>query len=203
MTEAQRERHRAANRLWKKKNPDKVLAHKRAYRERHPEKLAAYAKAHREANPDLVAFQDFMKRQRTPDQCRARRAAYIAANPEKFREQQRNKPSAKRKRLRQGRLRTIARTKDKAALGERILANARAAIPSHISANLRAELAGMMAQRVYEGRYPIKLKPEHAKEVMTDHFREFSKFGPVSLDAPRFDDGASTLHDTISEGLWQ
>jgi hypothetical protein len=29
-----------------------------------------------------------------------------------------------------------------------------------------------------------------------------SKYGPISLDAARFDDGNSNLHDTVSVGLW-
>ena len=40
-------------------------------------------------------------------------------------------------------------------------------------------------------------------EYMREHFRAFSKYGPMSLDIPAFRDGDIPLIETISRGLWQ
>lgn len=191
-TEEQRAKQREYSRRYREANREKVRESNRI-RE----------KAARSTDPDRYAFHQFMYRQRHPERKAATRSAWIEQNPERHKENQRNAAWRKRSHKISGRRGSIAKTKDKAALGERILANARAVIPSNVGDALRAELASMMAQRVYEGRYPIRLRPWHAKEVMTDHFRMFTNFGPESLDAPCFEDGAITLLDTISEGLWQ
>lgn len=204
--EKAREIARESTRRWREKNREKARKSSadasRRCREAKPEEARAAARARYHANPDLAAFNKFMARQRHPGRETARKKAYAERHPEKHRKQRNNTPSAKRHRKEYARRRTIRETKDKAALGERIIANARAAIPANVGPELRAELAAMIAQRVYEGRYPIRVTTEQAKEVMTDHFRMFTKYGPESLDAPRFDDGSGCLHDTISKGLW-
>lgn len=205
--EERRARKRERMRVWRENNREKARKSSadasRRWRETKPEEARAAGRARYHANPDLAAFTKFMARQRHPGRETARKKAYAERHPEKYRKQRNNTPSAKRHRKEYARRRTIRETKDKVALGERILANARAAIPANVGPDLRAELAAMIAQRVYEGRYPIRVTAEQAKEVMTDHFRMFTKYGPESLDAPRFEDGTGSYHDTISEGLWQ
>ena len=86
--------------------------------------------------------------------------------------------------------------------GADIFALIRAAVSSSLPAQIRDDVIGAMALEVVEG----KLRPPDIRrriwEYVTAQYRQFSKFGPLSLDARIYDDGATTLGDTITRGLW-
>lgn len=149
----------------------------RRYRERHPERVAEAKRRRREASPEK--FKEQKQRQRK---------AYCAKHKETRRADHR------RYKLRRfGLSKTAERT-----LVDRVYAVTPRALPRDI----RDEIVARLFEAVYSGRFPRRVQPAHAKEVLTEHFRMFTKFGPESLDAPRFEDGRGSLHDTISEGLW-
>jgi hypothetical protein len=74
----------------------------------------------------------------------------------------------------------------------------RAAVPAYLPAQIRDDVIGAMALEVVEG----KLRPSDIRrrvgEYVTGQYRQFSKFGPVSLDARLFEDGSATLLDRLS-----
>ena len=78
----------------------------------------------------------------------------------------------------------------------------RAAVPGSLPAQIRDDVIGSMAPELVEG----KLRPSdirrRVREYVTAQYRQFSKFGPPSLDTRLFDDGTATLGDTITRGLW-
>lgn len=71
---------------------------------------------------------------------------------------------------------------DRRALERLILDSVRAAIPGHLGRDLRDELTSMMFEAIYTGRFPINVEESHAREVMREHHRMISNFGPESLD---------------------
>jgi hypothetical protein len=77
-----------------------------------------------------------------------------------------------------------------------------AAVPRSLPFDVRSDVIAMTFEAVYSGRFPLRVLSEHVKSIISEHFRMFTKYGPVSLDAARFDDGRGSLHDTISEGMW-
>ena len=82
----------------------------------------------------------------------------------------------------------------------------RSAVPTTLPAQIRDDVIGAMALAVVEG----KLRPadirQRVREYVTAQFRQFSKYGPVSLDARLSEDGNLTLLDRLSTdagtGYW-
>ena len=65
-------------------------------------------------------------------------------------------------------------------------------------------MIGEMALAVYESHLEeIDIERRIRKFVNVEYRRDHDRFGPVSLDQALFDDGATTLVDRISVGLWQ
>jgi hypothetical protein len=67
----------------------------------------------------------------------------------------------------------------------------------------RGDVMSLMFVAVAEGRLLAREAAARLPEFLRQHRRQFSKFGPLSLDAPIFADSATTLGDTITTGLWQ
>jgi hypothetical protein len=82
----------------------------------------------------------------------------------------------------------------------------RSAVPTTLPAQIRDDVIGAMALAVVEG----KLRPTDIRrrvgEYVTAQFRQFSKWGPASLDARLSEDGNATLLDRLSAdvgtGFW-
>ena len=82
----------------------------------------------------------------------------------------------------------------------------RSAVPAYLPAQIRDDVIGAMALEIVEG----KLRPtdirRRVREYITAQYRQFSKFGHVSLDARLYDDGNATLLDRLSTeagtGYW-
>ena len=80
----------------------------------------------------------------------------------------------------------------------------RSAVPATLPAQIRDDVIGVMALEIVEG----KLRPadirRRVREYVSAQFRQFSKYGPVSLDARLFEDGNATLLDRLSTdaGYW-
>jgi hypothetical protein len=82
----------------------------------------------------------------------------------------------------------------------------RSEVPTTLPAQIRDDVIGAMALAVVEG----KLRPSdirrRVREFVAAQFRQFSKYGPASLDARLSDDGNATLLDRLSTdvgtGYW-
>jgi hypothetical protein len=82
----------------------------------------------------------------------------------------------------------------------------RSAVPTTLPVQVRDDVIGAMALAVVEG----KLRPSDirrcVREYVTLQFRQFSKWGPASLDARLSEDGHATLLDRLSTdvgtGYW-
>jgi hypothetical protein len=82
----------------------------------------------------------------------------------------------------------------------------RSAVPTTLPAQIRDDVIGVMALEVVEG----KLRPtdiqRRVREYVALQFRQFSKYGPASLDARLSEDGNATLLDRLSTdvgtGYW-
>jgi hypothetical protein len=82
----------------------------------------------------------------------------------------------------------------------------RSVVPITLPAQIRDDVIGAMALEVVEG----KLRPtdirRRVREYVTQQFRQFSKYGPASLDARLSKDGNATLLDRLSTdvgtGYW-
>ncbi len=74
----------------------------------------------------------------------------------------------------------------------------RSAVPANLPAQIRDDVIGAMALEIVEG----KLRPtdirRRVREYVAVQYRQFSKFGRVSLDARLFEDGNATLLDCLS-----
>lgn len=93
-----------------------------------------------------------------------------------------------------------------AAQGADIFMLIRAAVPDYLPVQIRDDVIGAMALEIVEG----KLRPadiqRRVRDYVTAQYREFSKYGRVSLDARLFEDGNATLLDRLSTdvgtGCW-
>jgi hypothetical protein len=82
----------------------------------------------------------------------------------------------------------------------------RSAVPATLPVQIRDDVIGAMALEIVEG----KLRPadirRRVREYVSAQFRQFSKYGRVSLDARLFEDGNATLLDRLSTdvdtGYW-
>jgi hypothetical protein len=82
----------------------------------------------------------------------------------------------------------------------------RSAVPANPPAQIRDDVIGAMALEIVEG----KLRPTDIRRCVREYvavqYRQFSKFGRVSLDARLFEDGNATLLDRLSTeagtGYW-
>jgi hypothetical protein len=89
-----------------------------------------------------------------------------------------------------------------AAHGADIFMLIRSAVPANLPPQIRDDVIGAMALEIVEGKLRPKDIGRRVREFFTAQFRQFSKFGPVSLDARLYDEGSTTLGDTITRGLW-
>jgi len=80
---------------------------------------------------------------------------------------------------------------------------ARRAAPAYLPPDVRDDIVMDIVAAVMEGCFLPKDIPTHAKAIITANQKHNSKWGPVSLDAATFADSNRTLHDTVSEGMWQ
>jgi hypothetical protein len=199
--EAKRAAKRDFMRRWRAERPEEARAADRRYREAHRDD---------ETYREKASYRRFCSYHDDREGHLKRSAAWKKANPERCREQNREatkrhaaKPESKLSAAKKSRRWHIRRVKDKEALARRITAAIEKAVPCTLPQDVRGDVVSAMAAAVYSGELPIRVTGAHAKPFITDHFRMFTKFGPESLDAPRFDDGSGSYHDTISEGLWQ
>lgn len=180
-TEEQRARHREEQRRYRQRNRDKVKAYEQARGA--TDKRKAEKRAWSERNAERESFRKFVWNEENRERKAATLKAWKAANPEHARNRSNWRDANRTERnRRQARRRHLAGVKDKRALEQRIVAHANAALTQISSPDLRTELRSMLIEAVYSGRFPIRLQPDHARELMREHFREFSKFTTVSLD---------------------
>jgi hypothetical protein len=96
----------------------------------------------------------------------------------------------------------ILRAPSIAERGADIFALIRSAVPMTLPAQIREDVIGAMALEVVEGKLRTGDIRRRVREFITAQYRQFSRFGPRSLDARVFEDGSMTLGDTISRGFW-
>jgi hypothetical protein len=86
--------------------------------------------------------------------------------------------------------------------GPELVASIEAAVPRTLPADVRADIVGAMLLEGAERRLKPSDVPHRVGEFITAHYRQFSKFGPRSLDEPICDGSKTALIDTIENGLW-
>lgn len=85
-----------------------------------------------------------------------------------------------------------------------LLALIGAHVPRHLPRDMQDDIIGDVTIRILAGEIPEASIPEAVKEAVRLSFRtDHNKFGPISLDMPRFDDGGGALIERITTGLWQ
>ena len=100
----------------------------------------------------------------------------------------------------------LLRAPDISSRGADIFMLIRSAVPTSLPAQIRDDVIGAMALAVVEGKLRRADIQRRVREYVTAQFRQFSKFGAVSLDARLYDDGSATLLDRLSTeagtGYW-
>jgi hypothetical protein len=100
----------------------------------------------------------------------------------------------------------IFRAPSMAEQGDDIFLLIRSAVPTTLPAQIRDDVIGAMALAVAEGKLRPTDIPQRVREYVTAQFRQFSKYGPASLDARLSGDGNATLLDRLSTdggtGYW-
>jgi hypothetical protein len=86
--------------------------------------------------------------------------------------------------------------------GTDIFSLIRSAVPETLPRQIRDDVIGAMALEVVEGKLKTADIRRRVREFITAQYRQFSRFGPRSLDARAFEDGTTTLGDTITRGFW-
>lgn len=164
MTPEQRERQRESRHRYRKSAKGKAT--QKLWRDRNIEKVAFYRFVFNEENKaKRAAYQRRWKERtgyKTPPPKNVT-AGTIAA------------------RQRCDRRKHIANVKDKAALELRIVSAAES-VAGNVNAELRQEIISRLVEGVYSGRFPIRLTHEHRSAIVSEYFRQFSKFDTVSLD---------------------
>lgn len=200
MTPEQRERKLATQRECMRRQrermtPEELQAKRVANRDymrrlrvEDPERARAAERRYDETHKEQRSYYSFCRHQENPEASNARKAAWRKANPERNRKMNREQlkrarstPEGRETEARRARRKYIRSVKDEAALGKRIAAAAEA-VARTISADLRQEVVGRLVEGAYVGRFPIRLKQQHAAEALREYFRQFSKFDTVSLD---------------------
>jgi hypothetical protein len=74
----------------------------------------------------------------------------------------------------------------------------RSAVPTILPSQIRDDVIGAMALAVVEGRLRTADIRKRVREFIAAQYRQFSKYGPISLDARLFEDGNTTLMDRLS-----
>lgn len=72
---------------------------------------------------------------------------------------------------------------------QKLIERAHAVIPRTLPRDVRDDVFGMLILGVYEGRFLKRLQPADAKAIILEHYRQFSKFDTVSIDAVIGPDG--------------
>jgi hypothetical protein len=189
MTPEQRERHREAIRRYRQTSDAQREAERR-YRERNrdrlPEMRALGRLRRMDRDPEGVLAAEREKHAqwtaKNPERRRllnrAKKLTYEKAHPERIREKQR------RKYLRQHPL-----TPEKQ---RQIFVDVRAKVPATLPPDVRDEVVGRVFEAFMSGRFTRKIRAQDVKLIISEHFRQFSKFTTVSLD--------DIVHDGASRG---
>lgn len=98
------------------------------------------------------------------------------------------------------RARSVAREVQSSRLPpERIMRAAREAVPAGLPDHVRDDVASEMMLAMFEGRLALRDLGRRVREYLAAHYRIHpTRYGPLSLDEPRFEDGRATLGDTIA-----
>ncbi|MDF2620219.1 MAG: hypothetical protein K0S00_2878 [Xanthobacteraceae bacterium] len=174
------------------------------YRARNPEKQKQWLKTYRTKNRNTIN-----EKHREYIICHADEVRISKRNYRKTHRAEINKYNLSWKLTTNGiastrlsRLRYQSKRKIRSLSGRQLHAMIEKFVPHNLPLDLRHEIVSETAISLLTGECLIKNIQAKTKQALQAHHRMFSKFGPVSLDAARFDDGASTLHDTVSVGLW-
>jgi hypothetical protein len=85
---------------------------------------------------------------------------------------------------------------------EQALAEIHRSVPSTLPYAHRQDVISSMALAYVEGRLRFSEIPIRVREFVSGQWRQFSNYGPVSLDRPLFEDSGLTLGDTVTRGFW-
>lgn len=201
-TEDTKAKARAANRAWKAKNPDKVRAATARWREKNREKHRASQRAWRAKNPNAQkAWREKNPgaqkawREKNRDKVAAYQKRWVAEHIEHLRAYQRDywfkrtgsRPSS-----------AVAPIHAEALAADPIWSAANAVVPRSLPHDVRADVVSMICLAVLEGEIALADVPRLGRSFISRHYRQFSKFDTVSLDAPIWSDSGKTLLDTLT-----
>lgn len=197
-TEEQKARRREAQRRYQERNIEKIRKMDRLRRDTRAEYFQMYAEKNSN-NPDYIERRRAKQRRyQKTEKGKATAARFLQS--EKGKALSRAIGIRRRQRVRSG---TLAPQPIKARLlTNELYAAANAVVPSSLPEFVRDDIIADICLAVLSGEFSIDDIPKSAKPIVAKGRQSISKFGLVSLDAPRFDDGKRTLHDTISVGLW-
>ena len=147
-TGSARERRNERQRLWRAANPEKVRSARKRNRLKYPGKHPAEVVAWKQANPEQARA---IVKKSIAKNLKTNQARWWRNDIKR-----RMSPSAKR------------------ALLERV----RAISPKSLSSEEREEFIGMMLEAVYAGRFPRRIKPDHAEELMVERFHRSTPPSP-------------------------
>ncbi|CCE06460.1 hypothetical protein BRAS3843_1730029 [Bradyrhizobium sp. STM 3843] len=78
----------------------------------------------------------------------------------------------------------------------------RAVVPMSLPRDVRDDVIGALSVAMLEQHWNEEQVRQNVRAFINAHYRQFTKFGPISLDLPLFDGSSATLKDTIVRGLW-
>lgn len=129
------------------------------------------------------------------DKVRAAHERWKLKNPDKMREARQRwnqKVAAKR------RARNVAPIHADLLRQNAIWAAANAAVPRSLPPDVRDDVLSMVCLAVIEGEIDIADVPRVCGTYVSQHYRQFSKFDTVSLDAPIWHDSGKSLLDMLT-----
>ena len=184
LTEEQRLKAREASRRYRANNADKVRESNRKWAAAHPDNVKAHrAKVALNMTPEQRARKN------------ARHAEWKRRNKAHVNAYERAWMAAYRAK---NRTVLVGKSAQQALAENAIYAAAKAVVPVGIPKDVRDDIISMICLAVLEGEIKIDDVPRLSREFTNRHYRQFSKFNTVSLDAPIWSDSGKTLHDTLT-----
>lgn len=209
-----KERLAEMQRVYYWQNREKALEYARRYHQENKVSIRERRREWRRRNPEAYAAQLALDKERnerwrreTPELYKAR---YKAANRQiselsrQKREAQAAALEAARPHNQEAATAALIGVRTKGDLsGNSLFSRINELVPRGIQPTIRDDIISEIVVAALSGDFDVNEIEKHVPRYIARQISQFqSKYGPVSLDAARFDDGDRTLHDTVSKGLW-
>lgn len=226
-TEEQKAKHREAQRRYRERNREAVREkirtcnraylsteagnakqreYRRRYREKHPDRVKESARKCRETRADVI--KESVRAYRATESGRAAmeraRARWVAKNRDRVLAYYREYNAHRRAGRTAGE--ALADTLGMHLSQNAIYAAASAAVHRGMPPDVRDDILSMIVLAVLEGEFPVEEIAAQAKKFISAHYRQFSKFSTVSIDAVVPGTDNLRLIDTLAaddDQLWE